>query len=201
MKEIQLAQRGALMDQPVATAVEDSTAKPRGRSGGAKTTFRTLKTMTLIAGFLIVGPALMITNKEILSSTGRVSFPCVLRCRAPPEPPWPSPARNMLPTRGTLGPCSSCVTSIIVVNHRVTRENRMTSAPVRFLLLASCPQRYPMLLSSLGLVTSALVTHIAALLGFVRPRQRETMTRAFFLRNIAPVGACHALTLAAGNAQ
>ena len=60
---------------------------------------------------------------------------------------------------------------------------------------------YPMMLSSFGLLLCSALAHGAAALGLFAPRQRATMTRAFLVRSVAPVGVCHALTLAAGNAQ
>ena len=60
---------------------------------------------------------------------------------------------------------------------------------------------YPMLLSSLGLCFSALTAHTLAALGWITVGKQGVVTRSFWLNRVLPVGACHAATLAFGNAQ
>ncbi|GBG24420.1 Triose phosphate/phosphate translocator, chloroplastic [Hondaea fermentalgiana] len=60
---------------------------------------------------------------------------------------------------------------------------------------------YPFLLSSLGLVFTAIASHILFLTSKLELPHKEVVTPQFYMRNILPVGACHAATLAFGNAQ
>ncbi|CAK9088914.1 Probable sugar phosphate/phosphate translocator At1g53660 [Durusdinium trenchii] len=60
---------------------------------------------------------------------------------------------------------------------------------------------YPFLLSSLGLVFTSALTHGLHAWGKLRLPHAEVVTRRFWVRNLLPVGACHAATLAFGNAQ
>mmetsp|Transcript_51769 Transcript_51769/g.110745 ORF Transcript_51769/g.110745 Transcript_51769/m.110745 type:complete len:323 (-) Transcript_51769:106-1074(-) len=60
---------------------------------------------------------------------------------------------------------------------------------------------YPLLLSSLGLLLASALAHLAAAVGLLRPAQRSRMSSEFMLKNIVPIGVCHAITLAASNAQ
>jgi hypothetical protein len=56
---------------------------------------------------------------------------------------------------------------------------------------------HPLLLSSFGLITAGSVAHVGAVLGHLQPRPPGTVDWHL----VFPIGACHALTLAAGNAQ
>uniref|UniRef100_A0A6U0Y8D2 Sugar phosphate transporter domain-containing protein n=1 Tax=Rhizochromulina marina TaxID=1034831 RepID=A0A6U0Y8D2_9STRA len=60
---------------------------------------------------------------------------------------------------------------------------------------------FPMLLSSLGLTFAAVVAHLMAAVGVITIGKQEIVTRDFWMRRVLPVGACHAATLAFGNAQ
>ena len=56
-----------------------------------------------------------------------------------------------------------------------------------------------MFLSSLGLISSSIVAHLAVrVLGYELPNQAR-MTRQMYLQNVVPVGICQAATLALGN--
>ena len=66
-------------------------------------------------------------------------------------------------------------------------------------ILSEVGFRYPMLLSSLGLIFAALTAHILAAAGLL-PIQKK-IGISFWLQRVLPVGACHAATLAFGNAQ
>lgn len=57
-----------------------------------------------------------------------------------------------------------------------------------------------MFLSGLGLLSSSLAAHIAVRVFKVELQQQKKITWAFYFRNVLPVGASQALTLAAGNA-
>jgi drug/metabolite transporter (DMT)-like permease len=60
---------------------------------------------------------------------------------------------------------------------------------------------YPFLVSSMGLVFTSFVTHALHLAGMLELPHAHLVTQGFFLRAVLPVGACHAATLAFGNAQ
>lgn len=60
---------------------------------------------------------------------------------------------------------------------------------------------YPMFLSGLGLAASSLVSHLLVrVFKVVELQHANKVTTVFYLRNLLPVGASHALTLAFGNA-
>eukprot|EP00286_Rhodomonas_abbreviata_P000014 CAMPEP_0181288346 /NCGR_PEP_ID=MMETSP1101-20121128/283_1 /TAXON_ID=46948 /ORGANISM="Rhodomonas abbreviata, Strain Caron Lab Isolate" /LENGTH=316 /DNA_ID=CAMNT_0023392461 /DNA_START=136 /DNA_END=1083 /DNA_ORIENTATION=+ len=60
---------------------------------------------------------------------------------------------------------------------------------------------YPLLVSSMGLVFSALVTHSLKAVGMLTLQYESTVDKKFWLGKCLPVGVCHAATLAFGNAQ
>eukprot|EP00512_Aurantiochytrium_limacinum_P006521 CAMPEP_0171513624 /NCGR_PEP_ID=MMETSP0959-20130129/2343_1 /TAXON_ID=87120 /ORGANISM="Aurantiochytrium limacinum, Strain ATCCMYA-1381" /LENGTH=321 /DNA_ID=CAMNT_0012051761 /DNA_START=388 /DNA_END=1353 /DNA_ORIENTATION=+ len=60
---------------------------------------------------------------------------------------------------------------------------------------------YPFFLSSLGLIFTVVASHAMFLAGHLDLPNQGMVTRGFYLRNLLPVGACHAATLAFGNAQ
>ena len=76
--------------------------------------------------------------------------------------------------------------SLVVLNRHILKEGGFP---------------YPMLLSSLGLCFSALTAHTLAALGAITVGKQDVVTRRFWLNRVVPVGACHAATLAFGNAQ
>lgn len=59
---------------------------------------------------------------------------------------------------------------------------------------------YPMTVSSLGLLFSATVSFLLVLFRCVQLERRELVDAHFFVRNLLPIGAAMACTLAAGNA-
>lgn len=61
---------------------------------------------------------------------------------------------------------------------------------------------FPIVVSSMGVVSTALFTHLLVYFNVaaLQPSSTSTITRSFYLRNIFPVGFCLALTLAFGNA-
>lgn len=59
---------------------------------------------------------------------------------------------------------------------------------------------YPMMLSGLGLLFSSAVSTSLVASGVVKLEHSALITRQFFLRNLLPIGAAMAATLAAGNA-
>lgn len=59
---------------------------------------------------------------------------------------------------------------------------------------------YPMLLSSLGLITCTIFSFVAVATGYAKLQHKEQLTWEFYLKNAAPVGLCSACTLAMGNA-
>jgi len=61
--------------------------------------------------------------------------------------------------------------------------------------------RYPILVSSLGLVASACFTHALKAAGMLRLQYESTIDFKFWATKCLPVGVCHAATLALGNAQ
>lgn len=60
---------------------------------------------------------------------------------------------------------------------------------------------YPFFVSSLGLIFTSVLSHSLHLVGLLHLPNAHIVTRKFWLRNILPIGACHAATLAFGNAQ
>ena len=76
--------------------------------------------------------------------------------------------------------------SLVVLNRHILKEGGFP---------------YPMLLSSLGLCFSALTAHTLAAVGAITVGKQGVVTRRFWLNRVVPVGACHAATLAFGNAQ
>ena len=106
---------------------------------------------------------------------------------------------SILPT--FFGPYSCMYTFKLSLPPLDTPNTHARARTLRNATPVNCTQinfRYPLLLSSLGLITAATVAHGGALLGFIHPRQQAKMTRPFLLKNILPVGVCHACTLAAG---
>eukprot|EP00614_Pseudopedinella_elastica_P029654 CAMPEP_0172618500 /NCGR_PEP_ID=MMETSP1068-20121228/81779_1 /TAXON_ID=35684 /ORGANISM="Pseudopedinella elastica, Strain CCMP716" /LENGTH=144 /DNA_ID=CAMNT_0013424767 /DNA_START=52 /DNA_END=482 /DNA_ORIENTATION=- len=83
----------------------------------------------------------------------------------------------------------------------------MTVGPALVLLnkyiLSEIGFKYPMLLSSLGLVFSAVTAHSLAAVGVVHiaKEKRDAVTWRFWLTRVCPIGILHAATLALGNAQ
>lgn len=75
--------------------------------------------------------------------------------------------------------------TLILVNRTVLKERKF---------------HYPMALSGLGLVFSSMVSAVLVGCSCVRLEHRKVVTVTFFLRNLAPIGAAMATTLAAGNA-
>lgn len=59
---------------------------------------------------------------------------------------------------------------------------------------------YPMMLSGLGLLFSSAVSVMLVRCGVVHLENSAMVTRTFFIRNLLPIGAAMATTLAAGNA-
>ena len=57
-----------------------------------------------------------------------------------------------------------------------------------------------MLVSSIGLLATTLTSHALVWGNVVEIEHAETVTKDFYLRKIAPIGATMALTLAFGNA-
>uniref|UniRef100_A0A7S2WUA7 Sugar phosphate transporter domain-containing protein n=1 Tax=Mucochytrium quahogii TaxID=96639 RepID=A0A7S2WUA7_9STRA len=60
---------------------------------------------------------------------------------------------------------------------------------------------YPFLLSSLGLIFTGTLAHVMRFMGMLELPHGHLVTKKFWIRNIFPVGACHAATLSFGNAQ
>lgn len=60
---------------------------------------------------------------------------------------------------------------------------------------------YPVILSSLGLITTTLCTHLAYNTGKLALPKEHIVTLDFFLKKVCPIGALHAATIAFGNAQ
>ena len=75
--------------------------------------------------------------------------------------------------------------SLIIVNRTVLKEKGFN---------------YPMALSGLGLVFSSAVSAALVGGGCVRLENKHVVTGSFYLRNMVPIGAAMAATLAAGNA-
>lgn len=75
--------------------------------------------------------------------------------------------------------------SLILINRTILKERHFP---------------LPMALSGLGLLFSSAVSSVLVAGRCVRLEHREVVTWPFFLRNIAPVGAAMATTLASGNA-
>ena len=75
--------------------------------------------------------------------------------------------------------------SLILVNRTLLKEKRFN---------------YPMAVSSLGLLFSSAVSFVLVWCKCVRLEQRELVDTRFFLRNLLPIGAAMACTLATGNA-
>lgn len=59
---------------------------------------------------------------------------------------------------------------------------------------------YPLLLSSIGMLTASVVAFASAGLGLFKPRQQKVLS-GFFFKNVVPQAFFHALTCATGNAQ
>ena len=68
-------------------------------------------------------------------------------------------------------------------------------------ILSEIGFKYPILLSSLGLIFSATTAHTLSPLGFITIGKQSVVTHSFWITRVLPVGACHAATLAFGNAQ
>lgn len=85
-----------------------------------------------------------------------------------------------------------CITVYMLIGPTLIIVNR--------LILKERGFNYPMALSGLGLLSSSVIS--SALVGFscVRLENRHLMTREFYLKNLVPIGAAMATTLAAGNA-
>mmetsp|Transcript_45636 Transcript_45636/g.111096 ORF Transcript_45636/g.111096 Transcript_45636/m.111096 type:complete len:404 (+) Transcript_45636:274-1485(+) len=60
--------------------------------------------------------------------------------------------------------------------------------------------KYPLLVSSLGLVFAAAVTHTMRAMNMLELKNASKITTRFWLTKCLPVGVCHAATLAFGNA-
>jgi hypothetical protein len=58
---------------------------------------------------------------------------------------------------------------------------------------------FPMFLSGLGVITSALFSHVIVWLGYVKLSKREAVEGILWYQRVLPVGFAHAATLAFGN--
>ena len=75
--------------------------------------------------------------------------------------------------------------SLILINRTILKERGFN---------------YPMMLSGLGLLFSTAVSSTLVCCSCLKLEHRELVTLSFFMRNLVPVGAAMAATLAAGNA-
>ena len=75
--------------------------------------------------------------------------------------------------------------SLILVNRTLLKERKFN---------------YPMALSGLGLLFSSAVSFLLVHLRCVPREHRHQITTSFFMRNLLPIGAALAATLATGNA-
>ena len=78
-----------------------------------------------------------------------------------------------------------CGPALILINNKILRQYHFP---------------YPMMLSSLGLLTTSVFCLLLVLTGCVELKHRDAVTRQFFVRNLLPVGASLAMTFACGNA-
>jgi len=102
----------------------------------------------------------------------------------PPEPAAP----GVLRYARVVGACVLYLAigpSLILINRTILKERKFN---------------YPMALSGLGLIFSSLVSSLLVGCSCVRLEHRKMITPSFFLRNLVPIGASMAATLAAGNA-
>lgn len=79
----------------------------------------------------------------------------------------------------------------------------MFAGPVLILLnkfiLSNLHFPYPMFLSALGVIFSAIVARVVVMLGFVKLQRKEQVSGLHYLRRVMPVGFFHAATLSFGN--
>ena len=72
-----------------------------------------------------------------------------------------------------------CGPALILINNKILRQYHFP---------------YPMMLSSLGLLTTSVFCLLLVLTGCVELKHRDAVTRQFFVRNLLPVGASLAMT-------